>query len=337
METRVQTVCLVLISTVLTGAALYWLRPVMVPFVLALFITLGLRAGAEFLEIRAKVPHRAALGVTVAIGLFFLVGVGFVVSVSVNELTDKASLYSDHVNALLERGVAMLPEEFRAQQREAVSNISMERVGGAMLTTVSSIRLLLSNSFVVLVFVLFLLLGGSGRRADGSVWGEAETRIKRYIATKAVISLATGFLVGLTLTLLGVPLALVFGLFAFLLNFIPSVGSVVSTFLPLPVLIVSPEVSFEVAVAAIAVPAVIQMTIGNFLEPTIMGESLDLHPVTILLSLILWYTLWGVLGAILSVPITVVVKILCERFEGSRPLAHLLAGRTDDLVSAQTG
>jgi len=336
METRVQTVCLVLISTVLTGAALYWLRPVMVPFVLALFITLGLRAGADFLEVRAKVPHRAALGVTVAIGLFFLVGVGFVVTASVDELSSKASLYGDHVNALLERGIAFLPEPLRDQQRAALSDISMSRVGSMMLSTVLSIRNVLSNSFVVIVFVLFLLLGGGrGRRAQG-MWGEAELRIKRYIATKAAISLATGFLVGLTLTLLGVPLALVFGLFAFLLNFIPSVGSVVSTFLPLPVLIVSPEVSIEVAVAAILVPAVIQMTIGNFLEPHIMGESLDLHPVTILLSLILWYTLWGVIGAILSVPITVVVKILCERFEGSRPLADLLAGRMDAFVSAET-
>ena len=123
-----------------------------------------------------------------------------------------------------------------------------------------------------------------------------------------------------------------FGLLAFLLNFIPSVGSVVATLLPLPIVLVSPEISTKVAVAAIAVPSAIQLVFGNFLEPKIMGESLDLHPATILLSLILWGTLWGVLGMILSVPITVVVKILCERFEGSRPVADLLAGRTDALV-----
>ena len=94
----------------------------------------------------------------------------------------------------------------------------------------------------------------------------------------------------------------------------------------------SPEVSSETAAAAIAIPGVIQLTIGNLVEPKIMGESMDLHPVVILLSLILWGMLWGILGMILSVPIMVVLKILCERFEGSRPVADLLAGRIDALV-----
>ena len=331
METRVQTVCLILISTVLTGAALFWLRPVMVPFVMALFITLGLRAGAEFLEARASVPHSAALSVTVLIGLLSLAAVAVVVSISVGELAEKATLYNDHVIELIRKAEAYLPEEIRAQQEEAFGSISVSNLGGVLLGTVSAIRSALSNSFVVLIFVLFLLLGGERGGPSSGMWGEAETRIKRYIATKAAISFTTGFLVGVTLLLLGVPLALVFALFAFLLNFIPSIGSILSTFLPLPILVVSPEISPQTAMLAIVIPAFIQITIGNFLEPKIMGESLDLHPVTILLSLILWGTLWGILGMILSVPIMVVVKILCERFEGSRPLADLLAGRVAGL------
>lgn len=335
METRVQTICLVVISTILTGAALYWLRPVMVPFVLALFITLGLRAAAEFLELRVRVPHKAALGVTLLIGVVFLVGMGGVISLSVSELTTKATLYEDHVGQLATRAASWLPPEWRSEQEQALSKISVSSLGGMLARTANAIANILSNSFVVMIFVLFLLLGGGGgaARADG-MWGEAERRIKRYIATKATISLATGFLVGLTLSLLGVPLAMVFGLFAFLLNFIPSIGSILATLLPVPILVVSPEVSFQTAVAAIVIPAVFQLGIGNFIEPKIMGESLDLHPVTILLSLILWGMLWGVLGMILSVPITVVVKILCERFEGSRPLADLLAGRIGPRVVA---
>jgi len=337
METRVQTVCLVLISTILTGAALYWLRPVMVPFVLALFISLGLRAGAEFLEQKARVPHSAALSATVLIGLAFLVLVATLFSVSVSELTNKAALYEDHVRELVTRASALLPAEWRAQQQESFSQISVSSLGGLLARTANAIANTLSNSFIVLIFVLFLMLGaGRGRRTDG-MWGEAETRIKRYIATKATISFATGFFVGVTLFVLGVPLALVFGLFAFLLNFIPSIGSVLATLLPLPILAVSPEVSLQTAVLAIVIPAVVQLTIGNFIEPKIMGESLDLHPVSILLSLILWGMLWGILGMILSVPIMVVLKILCERFEGSRPIAELLAGRLDALVSSEAG
>jgi len=332
VETRVQTVCLVLISTVLTGAALYWLRPVMVPFVMALFITLGLRAGAEFLEQRARVPHSLALAATILLGLAFLAGVGVLVSVSVGEFTAKADLYNAYLRQLVEQAAGLAPPQFRLGQEEVFSNISVSTVGGFLGRTANAIAATLSNSFVVLVFVLFLMLGGQRRRRAGGMWGEAEQRIKRYLATKALTSLATGLFVGLTLILLGVPLALMFGLLAFVLNFIPSVGSIAATLLPLPILLVSPEISTEVAVAAMAVPTVIQLTIGSFLEPKLLGESLDLHPATILLSLILWGTLWGILGMILSVPITVVVKILCERFEGSRPVADLLAGRTDALV-----
>jgi AI-2 transport protein TqsA len=179
---------------------------------------------------------------------------------------------------------------------------------------------------------MFLLIGGMQTGTSGGVWGEAELRIKRYIATKAASSFATGFLVGLVLLLLDVPLALAFGLFAFLLNFIPSIGSIVATLLPLPVVVVTPEIGTATAVAAIVVPGLIQITIGNFIEPTVMGESLDMHPVAILLSLILWGMLWGVVGMILSVPIMAVVKIVCERFQGSRPVSDLLAGRMEALT-----
>jgi len=335
MEARVQTVCLVVISVVLTGGALYWLRPVMVPFVLALFITLGLRAAAEFLEHRVRVPHRAALSVALLLGFVFLIGIGAVVSLSVDELSDKSDLYNAHLRQLIDRAATHLPAAWRRGQEEALSQISVSTVGGFLARTANAVAGALSNSFVVLIFVLFLMLGGGeGRRAQG-LWGEAEQRIKRYIATKAVISLATGFMIGLVLSLLDVPLALVFGLFAFLLNFIPSIGSIVSTLLPLPVLMVSPEISAATATLAIGIPAAIQLAIGNLVEPKIMGESLDLHPVTILLSLILWGTLWGILGMILSIPITVVLKILCERFEGSRPMADLLAGRTARFLSRE--
>jgi AI-2 transport protein TqsA len=336
MERRVQTVCLIVIATVLTGVALYWLRPVMVPFVLALFITLGLRAGAEFLHEVLHVPQSAATSVTVVLGFVFMLGVGAAVSISVTELREKSGLYEQHLRTLATEVGDHLPAHWRRESDEALSNVSIKTVGSFLGRTASSILDALSKSFVVLIFVLFLMLGGGKRRQAQGMWGEAERRIKRYIATKATISLGTGFLVGLTLTLLGVPLALVFGLLAFLLNFIPSVGSVLATLLPIPVLVVSPEVSFQNAVLAVTIPAILQIGIGNFVEPTIMGESLDLHPASILLSLILWGMLWGVLGAILSVPITVVVKILCERFEGSRPVADLLAGRVEAFVAEST-
>jgi len=335
VEARVQTVCLVLISTILTGAALYWLRPVMVPFVLALFITMVLAAVTETLQVRLRVPRKAALAVAITAGILMLAGVAVLVSASVRELTEQAALYNDYMSALAMRVASWAELDLATArgQNEALARIPVSAIGGMLGRTANAVMATLSDSFLVLIFVVFLLVGGMQTGTSGGVWGEAELRIKRYIATKAGTSFATGFLVGLVLLVLDVPLALAFGLFAFLLNFIPSIGSIVATLLPLPVVVVSPEVSTLTAVLAIAVPGLIQISIGNFIEPKIMGESLDLHPAVILLSLILWGMLWGVVGMILAVPIMAVVKITCERFEGSRIVAHVMAGR----MSALTG
>ncbi len=336
METRVQTVCLVLISTVLVGAALRWLSPMMVPFVLAVFITVGLSAMVEWLESRLRMPRWLARTVTLLSGVVVLGIVASLVSTSVSQLSESASVYNEHLNELILEGasLASIDLETSEGQFQALSKIPVATVGGLLARTANAVMDLLANSLVVVIFVLFLMLGPGHAVAARGMWNEAEKRIKRYLVTKAAISLGTGFLVGLTLTILGVPLAYVFGLLAFLLNFIPSVGSILATLLPVPIVIVSPEVTGGAAVLAIVIPGFIQLTIGNFVEPTIMGESLDLHPVAILLSLILWGMLWGIVGMILSVPIMVVVKILCERSEGSRPIASLLAGRLDELMDA---
>ena len=137
----------------------------------------------------------------------------------------------------------------------------------------------------------------------------------------------TGLLVGLCLNLLGVELALVFGLFAFLLNFIPTVGSLISTFLPLPILLLNPEIGLATGIAAIFIPGTIHFTIGNVVEPLVMGDSLELHPVTILVALMVWGVLWGFVGMLLATPITAVMRILFGRMTQTQPLAELLSGK----------
>jgi len=338
LNQRIPTVCLVLLTVIAVGVALYWLRSLMIPFVLALFFSLILSAFVDFAMRRLKLPRSVALAVT-AVGAFVLFDLlAVLISVSVGQLSANASAYQSQLAQLFEQVTDRVPAELRHVLPETefanLSQIAVRSVGGMLLGTTNAIVGILSQSVLVLIFVIFLMVGGDGTRKRASgVWGEAEARVKRYVITKAVISAATGFLVGLTLTLLGVDLALVFGLFAFLLNFIPSVGSMIATLLPLPVVLVSPDISTSVAVLAIAIPGAIQIVIGNIVDPKIMGQSLDLHPVTILLSLIFWGMLWGIVGALMAVPITAVAKILLERFEGSRILAEVMAGRLDALRS----
>ena len=111
----------------------------------------------------------------------------------------------------------------------------------------------------------------------------------------------------------------------FLLNFIPNIGSAVAMLLPVPVVLLTGEISVTTKIVALGLPALVQFLVGNVLEPKWMGSSLDLNPIVILLALIFWGVLWGPVGMLLSVPITAVLKILLQRLPYTRPVADLLA------------
>ena len=328
-EERVQTVCLVVLASIATAFALRWLAPVLIPFVLALFISMGLSMCVEQLVSRARVPRSLALPVTVVLGLGALAGLGAVISASVAQLAENGPVYAEQLGQLIDRATALLPQQIAdavGDGTDAFREIPVATVGGLLASTTNAVVNLLSQSLLVLIFVIFLLLGGSDAGRSGT-FGEIRRSVESYLLSKIVISAATGLLVGATLAVLGIPLAMAFGVLAFLLNFIPNVGSLIATLLPLPVVMVSPDVSSGAAVAAIALPAAIQGIMGNAVEPKLMGDSLDLHPIVILISLIFWGMLWGIVGMLLATPITAVMKIFLQRFEGSRPIAELLAGR----------
>ncbi len=340
VEQRIQTVCLLILSAVAVAGAMYWLRPVMIPFVLALFISLGLSAAVDFQCQRFRLPRRVALLTTFVMALLAVPLFGSLLAASVSELFTNAPAYEAHIGELIQRITAALPAELRALTPETaferISQVSVGTVSGVLLGTTNAILKVLSNSFLVFIFVLYLFLGSSGaRKAPGSTWAAIESRIQSYLVAKVVISAVTGFIVTAVLWILGVDLALAFGMFAFLLNFIPSIGSIIATLLPLPVVLMSPDISGTAAALAIAVPGAIQITIGNFVEPRVMGDALDLHPVVVLMSLIFWGMLWGVLGMLLATPITAVLKILFEKLEPTRPLAHLMAGRLESIAGSE--
>ena len=109
-------------------------------------------------------------------------------------------------------------------------------------------------------------------------------------------------------------------LLAFFLNFIPNVGSIVATVMPLPVALIQYDTMGPV-VAAVALPGLVQLSIGNGLEPVLMGRGLDLHPLVVLMALLFWGLLWGVAGMFLAAPLTAIIRLVLERFETTRPMA----------------
>ena len=334
-DTRIITICLIVLTVYSTGAVLFVLRAVLVPFVLALFLTMGLAPLIGMQMRRFRFPRPVAVVTSVAIAVTLLALAGIITSVSVGRMIQNAGQYQQQIRLFTTNTLAQLPlEQYGIQESQLVALIP-QQVGGAVVGIGNAVVDILSNGILVIVFVIFLLIGRTAAAPRASVWVEVETRVQRYLSIKFMVSLVTGFSVGLVLQFLGVPFALMFGLLSFLLNFIPSVGSIMATLLPLPVVMVDPSLSTGTAVMAIALPGAIQMTMGNFIEPKIYGESLDVHPIVTLMSLVLWGTLWGIVGMFLAAPLAAVIRIFLGRLEYTRPFAEAMAGRLDPLFGGE--
>jgi predicted PurR-regulated permease PerM len=147
------------------------------------------------------------------------------------------------------------------------------------------------------------------------------------LLTTVVISASTGVAVWLALSVIGVDFSVNWGVLAFVLNFIPYVGSLIASIPPILVALVQFYPDIKPAITTAIVLLAIQMSIGNFLAPKVVGDALNINPIVVLLSLLFWGWLWGGVGAVLAVPIAVVIKITCENVPILRPVAILMESR----------
>jgi len=185
---------------------------------------------------------------------------------------------------------------------------------------------LIRSMFFVIIFVIFLLLGRNPHAEHSHVYLEVVQKIRRYVGIKLVISAITGVLVWVILTLVGLKLAVAFGILAFLLNFIPSIGSIIATLLPIPIAVVQFQSSPWLIVVVVAVPGLLQNILGNIIDPKLQGEGLNLHPVTVILALSFWGLIWGIVGMFLAAPITAALRVFLMQFDTLKPIGKLLAG-----------
>ena len=333
---RIQSVSLAILAIIAVAVSLHLMRAVVVPFVLASFFTMLLIPVIDFQVLKLKLFRPLALLLTILFGFLILFVVGGLISFSVNQLASNAPEYESQLQDLITR--ASESEWLQArnihvtEDADIYSLMPEGAMEGFLVRLTSGIFALLSQGMLVMLFVTFLLLGRHSRKQESrGVLLEIETRVKRYIVTKTMISALTGVLVFMVLSLLGVHYAMAFEAIAFLLNFIPTFGSIVATFLPLPVILLQPDLSGLSMVLAIVLPGVIQFSVGSVLEPKIMGDTFNLHPVVVLMSLIFWGVLWGFNGMFLAVPTTAIMHIIFNRIEVTKPIAMVMSGRIDEL------
>ena len=315
----VQTFCLLALTLIAIGAALYFLRPVLVPFVLAVFLTNCLMPIVEVQQRRLHVPRSIAIASTVLLTLVIAALCGSLVAASVNSASQRLKEYEREFQHFPQVVAHWGPVQQLHLDTDSLTHFFsvQEGTGWQFISTVlGEATNILSGGLIVMIFMIFLVAGRANRRNHSGMLGEIEANVQRYVITLVFVSLGTALLVGLVLAVLGVELAWVFALLTFLLNFVPNIGPIIAWLLPLPVIVLSPDMSITAKVLALAIPAAIHFIGGNYLLPRVQGNALALHPVAVLLALMFFGMIWGVTGAFLAAPITGVVRIVCAPDSG---------------------
>lgn len=325
----IRTAALCIIAAVALGMALIYTSAILIPFVMAVFIVTLVSPLLDFQVLRLKWPRILAIIITLLVVLAIIAVIGLIFTELITQIIATVRSYSDNfVN--LAKTVVQRVENWGIELDEGkIISELQQKIPAFVSATFGSIMGVISNLALISIFLIFLLAGRNPHAIHRGIYAEIDQKIRRYIGTKMASSVVTGLLVWLVLSLFKLEMAGVFGMLAFLLNFIPSIGSLIATFLPLPVAVAQYD-SLGPILGVILIPGAIQMTIGSVIEPKLMGRGLNLHPVTILLALSFWGLMWGIVGMFLAAPITAAIRVILMQFKQFHPIADLLAGKLPD-------
>ncbi len=343
-ENRIIIGLLGILTVIAVGIVLYQIRSIILPFALAVFISYVLNPLIEFFE-RRKIPTFFAIILALVITFLVLNFFGVLVYTSIKSFASEFPQYEEKMGSLLEKILIFLniPREvFETEVRpqgslewlNSLKDLSLHRI---VLNTLGSIVNFMSNTFLVLLFLLFILMGRNSlylklKRAFepdtserlGEILKNINKQIQKYLIAKTLISLATGILFFIVLSIFQVPFAIIWGILTFLLNFIPNLGSIIATFLPITIAFIQFEKITTILWLALCL-VVIQIGIGNLVDPKVVGKSLNLSPLVVLFSLMFWGWLWGVIGMFLAVPISVIIKIVFENIDSLRFISVMMS------------
>ncbi len=316
-------------------SGLRFAQPLVVPFLLSLFISIILAAPLGWFKRRGLPP-----GLSVGLVFAGVVAVGFLVGAM---LQSSFSTFSDNLPAYQERlrQMATALYHWLAGFGVHVPQDVMSRVVDPAAVMGFANRLVgalgdgLSHAFLILFTVLFMLFESWGLPDKFHAMGterarrtlERLTRVvestKQYTSIKALMSLATGLLVWLGCSLIGLDFAVLWGFLAFLLNFIPTIGSFIAA-VP-AVLLAVVQLGLGPALLVATLYLVVNIVVGNIVEPKYMGRRVGLSTLVVFLSMVFWGWLLGPVGMLLSVPLTMVAKFAADANDNTRWLAILLS------------
>ncbi|WP_108445947.1 AI-2E family transporter [Halomonas denitrificans] len=319
----------VIVAGMRAGASL------LVPLLLSLFIAVVCTAPVQWLN-RLGLSLRLSVWLTLVVIGGFLSLLGVLLVNSVGTFVDalpgiEQKLYQYYLGLL--DGLAGLGLAIDTDRLAEL--LDAEQFGGWIPALLGEVGNLMMQSVVVSLLVIFLLFETLNFRDKISRalvnpapslrrFSEFSHTLKRYLAVKTLISLATGALIWLACKLLGVEFPLLWAVLAFALNYIPNIGSAIAAVPPVMLLLVSPQGGLVDAMLLSAAYLGVNFVMGNIIEPRVMGRALGLSTSVAFLSLVVWGWIFGAVGMLLSVVLTMTLKIALDSHPQTRWIAHLL-------------
>lgn len=334
LRTLLIVTCLTIIIAAMKAAA-----PILVTLLLSIFITIICEPPVVWMRSKGVPNIFAILAILLAIIVVWVLLVIYV-GASVNDFTKSLPDYENKWSVLLKQlstWAAQFGIEFKADQIKTYLDPGMAM--NFVSKTFASLSDALANAFVILLIVIFMLMeatslpmkitaafGQDAKKALGKM-SEVAHGVNRYLAIKTVVSLVTGAVIAVWLAILGLDYPLLWGLLAFMLNYVPNIGSIIAAVPAVLLALIQLDLSSTLLVAAGYMTTNIVM--GNVVEPRIMGRGVGLSTLVVFLSLIIWGWVLGPIGMLLSVPLSMVIKIVLDSNDQTRWLAILLGSESE--------
>lgn len=316
-------------------------KDLIIPMVLAIFIWYLINILADSILLIQVRGYGVPRVIAFLLALFIIFGSLTVftnlISTSVNSVIRAAPSYQVNVESLIDRTAALLGLDESPQLAQMINQVNYTRIIQNLGLTLAGFA---RSAGLIFIYTLFIFLeqkcflpkidrmvaDDKQRVKVRKIMKRIYDDTKTYVGVKTFTSLVTGFVSYGIMRSVNLDFAIFWALLIFLFNYIPIIGSIVATIFPSIIALVQFPTLGPVLVVVIGLIAT-QFIVGNLLEPRLMGNTLNLSPLVILLSLGLWGAVWGIPGAILCVPITVLLTIIFSYFEGTRPVAVLLSKR----------
>jgi predicted PurR-regulated permease PerM len=328
---------LVFLAVIAGGGALYWMRDILTPLALAVFLAVMIDSFARVLVERApRFPRKLALPMAILLSIALFAGAVWVVTANGAGFVGQIREYTPRLNEVIAKIAGLVGIKVAPTIGDLINQLNPSRYAGL---AAQSLQNFASSAILVLIYLGFIIASRRGfsrkivalyphhaeRDQAVQLFQRIRNGVEQYLWIQTVTGLMISVSAWLVMMLIGLDNALFWAFLIFVAAYIPILGGAIGCFVPPLFALVQFPDSFWPALILFGALELIFFVVGNVIYPRMQGDSLNMDPTVVLLSLAVWGALWGVTGMFLSTPLTVAAMLILAQFEGTRWIAILLS------------